>query len=219
MRKDLIFAVFIILLFYSSFVNAFSVATIYSDNYPLKMQPGETKEVFFLLRNVVEGDSDIRIKSELVKGQDIAVLLEGDKTYDVPFGAELEVPVKISIPKDAKIGDQYRVGAIFSPLAGKIVGDGNIEFIVNIGKSFPVVVGSESEQREIVRLTVEDEGGFVNAFAPFVKGKKGIWLGIIFVLFIGIVMVSIIIIFILRNRSAAIRSLSTNQFSSNINLR
>ena len=216
MKRTIIFFVFLLSI---NFVSAFGVATLYSDNYPLKMAPGETRETFFLLRNIVEGDSDVSIKSELVMGQDVAVLIDGSRVYDVPFGAEVEVPVRIKIPDNAKPGDEYSVGAIFRPSAGKLVGGGNIEFIVNIGKSFPVVVVRESDKtREIVRLTVEDEGGRVGKFAPFVKGGRGIWLGIIFVLLIGIITILAVIIFILRNRNMAIRNLNVGQLANATNM-
>ena len=211
MKNGIIITAVLFFLFIS-FADAFSVATLYSEGYPLRMKPGETKDTFFLLRNVIEGDSDINIKSELIKGQDIAVLIDGPKTYNVPFGSEIEVPVRIKMPDNAEVGNQYRVGAIFRPSAGKLAEGGNIEFIVNIGKSFPIVIVKEEEEpREKITLTIEDEGGLVEKLAPFVKGKKGIWLGLIFVLFIGIIIVGIIIIFILRSRNAVIRDLSSNQ--------
>src|SRR5688572_6180955 len=85
-----------ILLVSFSLSSAFSIATLYSENYPLRMKQGEVKETFFLLRNVVDGDSDTTIRTELISGKEIANLIEG-KDYDVPFGSEIEVPVRIEI--------------------------------------------------------------------------------------------------------------------------
>ncbi len=206
-----------------SFVSAFSVATIYSDGYPLRMHPGDVKETFFLLRNVIEGDSDVAIKSELTKGSEIAKLIDGPKSYDVLFGEEAEVPVRIEIPKDAEIGTNYKVSAVFKPYS-KESNLGNIQFVVNIGKSFPVLVVAEREtlnqgetDKETYTLTLESED-LVDTFAPFVKGKTAIWIGIIFVLFVGIIIIGLIIIFVLRSRNAALRNLSANQLYANTNI-
>ena len=205
-RKEFFLCIFFILLVFDfSFVSAFSVATIYSEGYPLKIRPGESKETFFLLRNVVEGDSDAVIKSELFKGQEIASLPEGSKTYDVPFGAEIEVPVKIEIPKDAELGSTYKVAAIFKPIVEEGEGQGNIQFIVNIGKSFPVVVVAEEEKKkpsgENFQLTVDDEPqDIVSKLAPALKGKGVLW-GIIFVFILAICVIMVLIVVLLRRSS------------------
>ena len=188
--------IFLIFLFAINFASAFGVATLYSDNYPLRMRPGETKETFFLLRNVVEGDSDVIIKSELTSGADVAKLIDGAKTYEVPFGSELEVPIRVEVPEGAEIGSQYRIGAIFRPTPTKIA-EGNIQFIVNIGKSFPVLVVSEpvkvNEGGETLSLTIESDE-LLDTFAPFLKGSTGIFLTIIFFFIAGIIIVIVLII-------------------------
>ena len=79
-----------------NYASAFSVATLYGSNYPLKMKPGESKETFFLIRNVVEGDSSVIVSTELARGAEIAELIGTEKNYRVPFGEEVEVPIKKS---------------------------------------------------------------------------------------------------------------------------
>lgn len=187
-----------ILLFLIYNVSAFSIATLYSDNYPLKMKPGETKETFFLLRNVVEGDSDVEVNVELAKGKEVASLIEAGKSYNVAAGAEIEVPVNITIPENAEIGKIYYIGAIFKPSTGKTE-VGNIQFLVNIGKTFPVVVTSEKKESagKDYSLNVEEEG-LAESFAPFIKKNLGFFWLIIAIISMGIIILVFLIVFILK---------------------
>lgn len=188
----------IFVLFFSFGVSAFSVTTLYGDSYPLKMKPGEVKETFFLLRNVVEGDSDIKVRPELTKGFEIGSLVEGAQDYKIPFGGEVEVPIKIEIPKDAEVGSQYRVNVIFKPAIDK-AGQGNVQLVLNIGKSIPVVVvtdkGKLEELGSFNTITIEDEGSLIESFAPMVKGGKRVWVAIVLFLIAGILVIGILIIY------------------------
>ena len=184
------------------FVNAFGVSTLYSDNYPLRMKPGEVKETFFLVRNVVEGDSNVIIKPELVKGNNIAELVDGNVEYDMRFGDEIEVPVRVFVPMNAEVGATYKVGALFKPSVEK-TGAGNIQFVVNIGKSFPVVVvgRAESSKGEGYSLTVEDDEGLTESFAPITKKNLGFVLIIGAIFFFGIIILVVVIVFlVMRNK-------------------
>ena len=211
MKKLLIAGVFCIFVFYLvSFASAFSVATVYSENYPLRIRAGDSRETFFLLSNVISGDSDVIIRPELVQGFEITSLIEGAKNYNVPFGEEVEVPVKIEIPGDAEAGAIYKVGAMFRP-SPSLAGTGNVQFLVNIGKSFPVIVVENPDEIEKqinqergFQLTIEERPEeVVGEFAPPqpVKGRIGIWLGIISVLAIGIMIAVVLIIYlVLKSR-------------------
>ncbi len=183
-----------------SYASAFSVATLYGSNYPLKMKPGESKETFFLIRNIVEGDSSVTVSTELAKGVEIAELIDTDKTYKVPFGEEVEVPVRISIPKDAKQGKEYKVAVIFRPVQSEGKGGvGDIQFIVNIGKSFPVIVsGGEIINGEVRSITLEEDEGLVQTFAPFIKENLGFFLIIIAIIAVGILILIVLIVFMLK---------------------
>lgn len=198
-----ILLLFVLLFFVCSFnfVNAFGVSTLYSANYPLNVKPGEIKETFFLIRNVVEGDSNVVVSVELVKGAEIASL-NGDSKYNLPFGEEVEVPVKLVIPADAKPGDEYLVAAIFRPIQTEGSSIGDIQFIVNIGKSFPVVVsgGASSSGGEHSLTLVEDEG-IVQSFAPFIKKNLGFFLIIIVIIAVGImILITLIVFMVIKNR-------------------
>lgn len=213
MKKRVIFyGIFILILFFVGFADAFGVATLYSENYPLRLKPGEAKDTFFLLRNVLEGDSDIVVKSELSLGEEITVLIDGPKIYDLPFGEEVEVPVRILVPKDVRPGTRYKVGATFRPLPKEIAG-GNIEFIVNIGKSFPVLVVDEAMEKakgKGTSLTLESEQDeLVEKSAPS-TGKKTVFVVIISGLLFGIILMGLVIVLLVRRN----KSLEYNKNSS-----
>ena len=194
---------FFITLFFINLVSAFGVATLYSENYPLRVKPGEVKETFFLLMNTAEGDSDISIKSELVKGGEIAKLIEGPKDYDLPFGKEVEVPVVIEIPKNIPVGTKYKVSAMFRPLPKDSVGEGNVQFIVNIGKSFPIeIVGSDDKKKGGSTITLENEPEeLLEKSAPSSSKNKFIWLVAVIFFLVGIIVMMLVIILVLKGRS------------------
>ena len=207
---SVIVLIFFFIVFSISLVSGFGISTIYSENYPLKIKAGQAKETFFLVSNTAPGDSDFFIRPELVQGFEITSLIEGAKNYNVPFGEEVEVPVKIEIPGDAEVGAVYKVGAMFRP-SPSLVEAGNVQFLVNIGKSFPVIVVENPEEIEKqisqergFQLTIEDgPEDVVGEFAPPqpVKGRIGIWLGIIFVLAVGIMIAIVLIIYlVLKSR-------------------
>ena len=181
-----------------SLSSAFSIATLYSDNYPLSMEPGEVKDTFFLLRNVAEGDSDVRVSVEM-SGENVGSLTDKDKIYNVPFGQEVEVPVRIVMPADAKGGKIYYIKAIFRPLA-EDTGSGDIQFLVNIGKSFPVVVKEDEKEllstRKPGSLTIEEDIGLVQTFAPIFREGNVVWLFLLAFIVTGIAIVLILLVYL-----------------------
>jgi len=80
-------------------VTAFGVSSPYWKGHPLKLYPGESTTINFNLQNNV-GDTDVKVKAEVVEGADIASLkrdiyLVKAKTTDTM------VPLKVTLPKDA----------------------------------------------------------------------------------------------------------------------
>jgi|SRR3989344_2327895 len=191
---------FLSIIIAATYVSAFSVATLYGDNYPLRMNAGESKETFFLLRNVVEGDSDVNINVGLIKGSEIATFIDETRMYSVAYGEEVEVPIRIAVPLNAKAGTIYTIGAVFKP-ASKEGGQGNVQFLINIGKSFPVVVlgdrGEEQLSSKSSTLTIEDDQGLVETFAPFAKSSSTIWLILVMFLMMGIITITVLVIYLI----------------------
>jgi hypothetical protein len=201
MGEKLILAAFVVV-FLMGEVSGFGVATLYSDSYPLRMQPGQSKETFFLLSNVVEGDSDVVINSDLIDGDEVASLVNANNRYSVPFGVELEVPVVVQIPENAVPGTEYRVRAMFKPVPTEVEGV-NIQFLVNIGKSFPVVVISDEREEEsgIYTLTLEENPeDVIRELSPPSKIKVNVFFGIILFLVVGILAAILFIMVLLVKR-------------------
>ena len=184
-----------------SFVSAFSIATLYGENYPLRMKAGEMKETFFLLRNVAEGDGNVNVNVELTKGVEVASLIDGAKSYKVLFGEEIEIPVRIKVPEDSIAGKTYYVGAMFKPSPSEAEG-GNIQFLINIGKSFPIIViGEPKESSKSSSLTLEEDRGLTESFAPSFKEGSNIWSVLIVVLLVGVFAIIILLVYLVIKTS------------------
>lgn len=136
-NKKLIIPIFF-LIFISTFIYAWGPGGLYSAGIPLVLSPGDSKEVVIELQNLV-GGGDLKIQATLLKGLEITSL-DNSIIYDVPFGRN-DIPVKlqINIPKDAKIGTDYTVTILFSPVSSGSDG-GFIPMSGAIEKTFPVQV-------------------------------------------------------------------------------
>ena len=191
MRRSLsgyfkIFVIFFILLTEISLANAYiAVTTEYSNNYPLQLSPGESIETYFRIQNVFEeGAQDLKI--EIIPGEtNIATFIDNTLIYSIPSGESINIPVKITIPKEDIEGTKYNVGALFKSIPreeGGIVG-----FDTNIGKSFPVIVLASPEEGVIEE-------------APLEKIKQGflIWIILIILMITIIIIVVILILYTLK---------------------
>ena len=173
--------IFFILIIEISLVNAYlAVTTQYSNNYPLQLSPGESIETFFKIQNEFEeGGQDLII--EVIPGEsNIAVFTNNELIYDIPSGESISIPIKITIPKEGAEGTKYTVSALFKSIPSEK--EGTVGFVINIGKSFPVIVLASPEERAIEEV-------------PSDKTKQGflIWI-ILIILMITIIMVVVILI-------------------------
>jgi hypothetical protein len=131
------------LLFAVSIVSAYGVGAPYWTENPLKLSPGDSEIINLKLQNMV-GDEDITLKAEIVEGNDIAELLDSDTTYTIPFGTKgYEVPLKITIPSDAKLGDEYKVSVYFKEIASAGGGE-MLELATGVEKGIPIIVSTTS---------------------------------------------------------------------------
>lgn len=213
----LIFLSFVFLFINIGFVSSFGVATLYSENYPLKLLPGEGKETFFLLRNVAEGDDDVLIRAKLINDLGVATLVDENLDYKVLAGESVEVPVLIRIPEDAEMGKQYRVEAVFSPLSvGSGDAGGNVQFLVTLGKSFIVVVEGytgEIEKLSGPQLSLDDNLYEADVgFAPFKAEniKTTFWIVIIFAMFVLIAFVIVLIFYVIKKNNNSGQLINSN---------
>lgn len=134
---SLVFFIFIVLTFKSS--ATVGVTSFYYENNPLMVHPGETKEIMFTLQNH-GGDADAIVRVELAAGSEIAKLTDEGLEYVVPLDSDsIPVPMRITIPNDAKPGDEWSVGASFS-INYKPKGSGAVQLTSTYFKDFKVIV-------------------------------------------------------------------------------
>jgi len=149
-RKDLRFflvvSVFLSLVF-GSLVSGFGVVSP-----SLEMYPGQVKDTHFILQNVIEGEGDLTIQVSLTEGSEIVTLSDSDLMYDVPFGSEVKVNIRVEIPESAPVGSEYRVEGLFRPVVSS-EGD-DVQIVTNIGVGFDVTV----VERPVIEQPAEPAG-------------------------------------------------------------
>lgn len=135
-------ALFAILLLSGS-AFAFGVGSQYWKENPLAMHPGETKDVYLELQNMV-GNEDLTMKARVINGSEIAQLSDSSDSYVVPAGTrDVKVNIKVSIPENAQPGDRYNVGLSFYTIKSSTAGQFNLG--TGIDKYFDVVVEEAPE--------------------------------------------------------------------------
>lgn len=124
------------LLLLSTFVSAnFGVGSPVREN----LYPGQTIESAFSLQNTLDNAKDMVIKGSILEGEDYVTFIDDVSSISVPAGGVVSVPIRISVPSNANIGDIYEVKAFFETVSGS-TGEGMVEFIFNVEKSFKIGV-------------------------------------------------------------------------------
>ena len=128
------------------------VTSFYYENNPLIVNPGEVKDIMFTLQNH-GGDADAVVRVELAAGSEIAELTDENLEYNVPLDSDgIPVPMRITIPENAKPGDQWSVGASFS-IKYKPKGAGSVQLSSTYFKDFKVIVKEPSPTTQATRKT------------------------------------------------------------------
>lgn len=143
-KRKVILGSFALMLFSVSLVMAFGVSADFNDGRPVKMYPGETQTITFDLQNLNSAE-DYTFKAEITRDDDIATLVHEEPIYLVPANtASTEVPIKITIPSDAKIGDTYLIDASFNQVSESSEG-GMVTLIGGMNYKIGVLVTSREE--------------------------------------------------------------------------
>ena len=137
-----------------NYVAALGVSSPYWEEHPLKMHPGQSKEVSFSLVNKPNAELANAIV-ELIQGEQIAEITSG-KFYSVaPGTTDTKVILKLDIPENAKIGDVFDVK--FTVKAGAPEDEGTVQIAVGYNVNFPIIIVEESEipEEKIIPKTSE----------------------------------------------------------------
>lgn len=105
---------FFALLSVAAFAHAAGVSQPYWDENPLRVYPGESKDIQFILQNGV-GNQDMTFTYKLSSSAEIIRPLDSQASYKVPAGnTNTPVNFRVSIPANATIGTEYSVGIEFT---------------------------------------------------------------------------------------------------------
>jgi len=174
-KTGILFSALIGVILFSSSIMAFGIALPYWDSpdwRPLKLAPGESKIVELTLQNT--GEEDMVVEASITGGS-IAKLSDSKNEYSVPSGEINEkVRIKVEIPKDAKIGERYKVYSSFHEVS--LEEGGMIKMTGAFTVNFPVEVVGEEES---------------DLFKPSEKKSVLPWI-ILGVLLIGLIAIAIV---------------------------
>ena len=164
MKAKIMSLVLAILLVGAVSVSAFGISAPYWKQNPLKMYPGEEKDVFFNLQNCPSlldscNSGEISAVASLLEGSEIARITSGE-SYSLPFGSsDTYLKMHISIPSSASIGGSYNVKFAISSGGS---GQGSVVLGTGYYVDFPVVV-VEKTAEAVAADTTASSGSKVNS--------------------------------------------------------
>ncbi|MFH1585846.1 MAG: hypothetical protein ABIB79_03700 [archaeon] len=176
----------LVLLLSLNCVLALGVSSPYWKDKPLKMYPGEVKDITFTLVNKPTGETE---KAFVAMEDDagIAEITSGSEYFVEPGTVNTKVRLKISIPESASVGDNYKV--MFSVKGASPSSSGMVQLSVGYNVDFPVEVVPEVE---VPPNQIPDE------VIPQIE--EGISTGVIFGIIVAILVVVLIILFLILKR-------------------
>ena len=143
-KKEVMISFLLLLVLAVSLVSAFGVAVPYWGGNPLRVYPGETVTFQVNLQNT-ELSGDATVEATLSNDADgMASLANEENLYFIPEGThETYLPIRVTVPSDANIGDTFR---IILRLREVSEGDaGMITFGVASSTSIPVEITTMEE--------------------------------------------------------------------------
>jgi hypothetical protein len=136
-------------------IAAYGVTSPYWDTRPLKMNPGDTKNVVLELQNMV-GGGDINLIAKVIGGNDIATLTDENLEYLVPFGKKgVLVNLEVALPSDYPIGKKSSIAISFA--TAPVDGGGTIQVGSGLVRNIPVETVEQPVPDDVV-TTPEKSG-------------------------------------------------------------
>ncbi|MFA5173932.1 MAG: hypothetical protein WC438_02000 [Candidatus Pacearchaeota archaeon] len=134
----------LILVLTLNLVFAFSPILGFSNDAPLTVYAGESKEMAYnIYANPEEGN--LKIKAVITEGGNIASIMDSNNIYDVSNANPGITNIKIKVPSSATIGTEYTVKLLFSDET-PATGTGTVSLNVQATTSFKVKVVEPTEQ-------------------------------------------------------------------------
>lgn len=118
-KKQTILIALLLLSF--NLINAFGVASFYSNNNPLKLYSGEIKEIDIILNSAPSEENSV-IKVDMTENGGIAELIDKNLEYNLNSGGEIPIKLRISVPSDSEIGKEYALAIKFSDVTPSVSG-------------------------------------------------------------------------------------------------
>ncbi|MGY4884632.1 MAG: hypothetical protein ACP5NZ_03595 [Nanobdellota archaeon] len=125
-------------------VFAFAVSSMYWEENPLTINPGQTQEGFIVLQNMA-GTETVNAKVNILQGSEIATMNEPGKIYEIPVGQKVEVYFTVNVPEDSEIGGNYNL--IFDVSTVSSSEEGPMSFGSGMQKLLPVLVTQEPKEK------------------------------------------------------------------------
>ncbi len=176
----LVLSSLLVLTVLASFISATGVTSLYwngENARPLYLQPGESKDIYFELQNMV-GTSDVSFKVQVINGSEFVKLLDSKDIYEVPTQTEnIKVNIKVTMPQTAKVGEKHIIGLAFTAVNPSA---GGFSLGSAFDKYFDIIVPVDNNS------ITEEEDSSNNMYLY---------------LLIGILILGIIIWFVKKNRS------------------
>lgn len=125
-------------------VLAFAVSSMYWEENPLSINPGETQQAYIVLQNMA-GTESVSARVGILEGSEIATLDEPGKIYEVPVGQRVEVYFTVNVPEESEIGGVQNVVFDVSTIASQE--EGPMTFGSGAQKLVPVLVSAEPREK------------------------------------------------------------------------
>ena len=125
-------------------VLAFAVSSMYWQDNPLTINPGETQKAFIVLQNMA-GTETVNANVGILQGSEIATLDNPGMIYEIPLGQKVEVNFTVNVPVDSEIGGNYNI--IFDVSTVTNSEEGPMTFGSGAQKLIPVLITERPKEK------------------------------------------------------------------------
>lgn len=138
-----------------NFVSAFGTSYIF--DRPLKLYPGQTRNIYVTLQNNNDPNPIIAV-AEMTQEVKVAKMTDGLDNFVVPYHQPVQVNLSFTAPPDAEVGDMYRVELRFIPQATETGGMG-IVFLT--GSNIDVLIVEKGVPTEEIAEEADVTGALI----------------------------------------------------------